>query len=105
MKNKFQFGDRLFNNVGKSIIVLDFEFINGFFLYYTSDGSSYPEHTLNRGMQKFIDFYKLDPDQQYEITQQSLQHLDFNSPIGFVKRLRNLFTTYVSDPIRNLRYS
>jgi hypothetical protein len=105
MKNKFQFGDRLFTSIGKSVIVLDFELINGFYLYYTSDGSAYPETNLNRGMHKFVEFYTLTPQEQYEVTKQSLDHLDFGGRVSFSTRLRNLFTTYVSDPIRNLRNS
>ena len=105
MKNKFKFGDRLFTTIGRSVIVLDFELINGFYLYYTSDGLAYPESNLNRGMRKFLEFYTLTPQEQYEVTKQSLDHLDFGGPVPFFTRMRNLFTTYVSDPIRNLRNS
>lgn len=49
MKNKFEIGETVgFLGFDKTVEILDFEFFDGLILYYTSDGSAYPENKLTK---------------------------------------------------------
>jgi len=49
MKNKYNIGLEVFTPTNDIVEVIDYEYVCGIELYYTSDGSAYPEDKLSLG--------------------------------------------------------
>jgi hypothetical protein len=65
MKKKYNLNQKVFTNNKKWVTIIDFEYINGFFLYYTDDNSSYPENSLINEEEWVSNFLILLEDEGY----------------------------------------
>jgi hypothetical protein len=79
MKRKFNLNQKVFTNNKKWVTIVDFEFICGFFLYYTDDNNSYPENTLKNEEEWVSNFLILLDDKNYcNKLKKSLKKLKFD---------------------------